>query len=49
MFNSYDMKQFGESLKKIRAKYNLTQKFISEQSGIHIDTLRRIENGLVIH
>lgn len=48
MFNSYDMKRFGEALKKIRNKYNITQKEISEQSGIHIDTLRRIENGFVI-
>ncbi|GAB6108935.1 helix-turn-helix domain-containing protein [Fusibacter bizertensis] len=48
MFASTNFKNFGECIKKIRLNANYTQKHVSELSGIHIDTIRRIENAFVI-
>lgn len=48
MFSSYDFKRFGSELRTKRNKLKLSQKAVSESTGIHQDTLRRIENGLVI-
>lgn len=48
MFNSYDLSRFGNELKKLRNRSKVTQKMVSDATCIHIDTLRRIENGLCI-
>lgn len=48
MFHSYDLKAFGEAIRDIRKNSGYTQKNIREITGINTDTLRKIENGLVI-
>lgn len=48
MLSTIEFKNFGQQIKKIRKSIKLTQKKVSEMSGINEDTLRRIENGLVI-
>lgn len=48
MFSSYDFKQFGDLVKQVRTNLDYSQKEISNLTGIHVDTLRRIENGMVI-
>lgn len=45
MFESYELKRFGETLRKIRTTLSLTQQQVTDRTGIHIDTLRKIENG----
>ncbi|MBU3810500.1 MAG: helix-turn-helix domain-containing protein [Candidatus Niameybacter stercoravium] len=44
----YNLKGFGEALKEIRHKIHLTQKDISMKVSINLETLRKIENGLVL-
>ncbi len=48
MFAALDFKHFGKCVKEIRINAKFTQNYVSELSGINIDTIRRIENGLVI-
>lgn len=48
MFSSYDLKSYGLTLKRIRKQLALTQNNVSEKTQISRDTLRRIENGLVV-
>ena len=48
MFNSYDLSRFGNELNKLINRSKVTQKMVSDATCIHIDTLRRIENGLCI-
>lgn len=48
MFTTYDLKQFGKFLKKLRKLNRFTQSNVKEFTGIHEDTLRKIESGLVI-
>lgn len=45
IFNSTELSNFGNLLSKIRKESKLSQKKVSEICGIHIDTLRKIENG----
>src|SRR5690554_5656475 len=45
---NYNLDLFGEKMKEIRINLNLTQKRISELTGIDSVTIRRIENGKVI-
>lgn len=44
----YNLKGFGEALKEIRHTLHLTQKDISLKVSINLETLRKIENGLVL-
>lgn len=48
MFSSFSFTLFGLELKRIRKNLGLTQVDVSGLSNINCDTLRRIENGLVI-
>lgn len=48
MLLTYDMKSFGYTLRYIRKDQGMTQKYVCTQLGINIDTMRKIENGLVI-
>lgn len=48
MFSSYDLKSYGLTLKRIRKQLAFTQETVSEKTQISRDTLRRIENGLVV-
>jgi len=48
MFASYDMKKLGVTLRTIRESNNLTRQQVSTHLGLHTDTLRKIEYGLVI-
>lgn len=48
MFSSYDFIRFGSELKLRRNRLKLSQKAVSTATGVHQDTLRRIENGRVI-
>ncbi|BEP29729.1 helix-turn-helix domain-containing protein [Helicovermis profundi] len=48
MFSVYNLEYFGDNLRKIRKNNRLTQKQVKNISGINEETLRRIENGLVI-
>jgi transcriptional regulator with XRE-family HTH domain len=48
MFSSYDLNEFGKSLRALRKNNRMTQKDVSAYVGINEDTLRRIENGYVI-
>lgn len=44
----YNLQAFGKEVRKIRTNLELTQKDVCKLSGIHVDTLRKIENGKVI-
>ncbi len=44
----YNLQGFGEEICSIRNSLGLTQKDVCELSGIHIDTLRKIEHGKVM-
>lgn len=44
----YNSKKFGQTMKEIRISQNLTQKKICEKVLINQETLRKIENGIVI-
>lgn len=48
MFVTYDMVNFGKSIKDIRKANNMTQLTVHKKTLIHIDTLRRIENGTTL-
>lgn len=48
MFSSYNMKNYGKELRKIRKFLKLTQTDVSKISGLSEDTLTNLENGLVI-
>ncbi len=48
MFQSYDLQNFGNELRKIRKNCGYTQKDIQRLTGLNTDTLRKIENGHVI-
>lgn len=48
MFESYDLKQFGEKIKKLRTSLGFSQAMVSKDTGINIDTIRKIENGYSI-
>lgn len=45
---TYNLELFGENLRKIREACQLTQASVSILCGVNRDTLRRIEQGLVI-
>jgi transcriptional regulator with XRE-family HTH domain len=47
MFETYDLVNFGERLKKIRTCLGITQKQAADNCGVSIDTLRRIEKGRI--
>lgn len=44
----YDLELFGNRIRKIRNTLGYTQKRVSEDSQVTIETLRKIENGKVI-
>ena len=44
----YNLQAFGEEVRSIRINLGFTQKDVCKLSGIHEDTLRKIENGKVI-
>ncbi len=44
----YDLSSFGKKLIEMRQAIGYSQKRTSELSGVHIETLRKIENGKVI-
>jgi transcriptional regulator with XRE-family HTH domain len=48
MFVSYNMVNFGKSIKDIRKANSMTQLEVHKKTLIHIDTLRRIENGTTV-
>lgn len=48
MFNSYNLADLGLALRDIRNSLRLSQLDVKNKTGINEDTLRKIENGLVI-
>ena len=48
MFESYDLVNFGNHLRRLRKALKLTQKDVESLSGLTADALRRIENGEVV-
>lgn len=48
MFVTYNMVEFGKAIKEIRKSSKLTQLMVQKKTLIHIDTLRRLENGTTI-
>lgn len=48
MFSTYNLCELGKSLKEIREDNRMTQREVSQRTGIHMDTLRKIEHCLVI-
>lgn len=48
MFSSKNLIAFGKELKQIRLSSNLTQAKVKMITGLNEDTIRRIENGLVV-
>lgn len=48
MFESYNMKKLGATLRTIRESNNLTRQQVSTHLGLHTDSLRKIESGSVI-
>lgn len=45
MFETYELKNFGERIRNVRKSLGYNQTEVSVETGIHRDTLRRIENG----
>lgn len=45
MFSTYNMTEFGRALLQARKNARLTQIEVHQQSGVHVDTLRKLENG----
>lgn len=48
MFVTYNLKDFGITIKELRMILKLTQQNVSDKTQIHVDTLRKIENGNAI-
>lgn len=48
MFKSFDMREFGITLRTIRESLNFTRSQVSNYLGLHTDTLRKIESGSVV-
>jgi len=48
LFESFNIKDFGDYAKKLRLGLNLSQGNVARMSGLSVDTLRRIEQGKVI-
>ena len=44
----YNLTGFGLQIKHFRTQQHLTHSQVAKQIGINLDTLRRIENGLVV-
>lgn len=44
----YNLKEFGDTLRRIRSIQHITQKDINNRVSINLETLRKIENGLVL-
>jgi len=44
----YDLKSFGSEIRSIRNSLGLTQDDLSYLANIHVDTIRKIENGKVL-
>ncbi len=44
----YDLKSFGSEIRRIRNSLGLTQDDLSYLASIHVDTIRKIENGKVL-
>ncbi len=43
------LRLMGEKIKTVRLRQNITQKELSEQAGVHLSTLKRIEGGAGAH
>ena len=48
MFSTYDLKSFSKRLKEIRKSCGYTQENVVSGTGLSTETLRKLENGLVI-
>lgn len=48
MFSTYDLKSFSKRLKEIRKSCGYTQENVVSGTGLSSETLRKLENGLVI-
>lgn len=48
MFCTYNLIDFGDEIRKLRKRNGFSQIDVKNYTGINEDTLRRIENGLVI-
>ena len=48
MFSTYDLKAFSKRLKEIRKSLKFTQENVVAGTGLSAETLRKLENGLVI-
>ena len=48
MFSTYDLKSFSKRLKEIRKSCGYTQENVVAGTGLSTETLRKLENGLVI-
>jgi len=48
MFETYDTKEFGAYIKNIRVSLGLSQDKVARQTKLSTETLRKIENGLVV-
>ncbi|MBN2795813.1 MAG: helix-turn-helix transcriptional regulator [Clostridia bacterium] len=48
MFKSYEMREFGIYIRKLRKQLGFTQKNVENQIGVSSETLRKIESGQVI-
>ena len=48
MFYSLQLTSFGKKISTLRKQNKITQLTVSEQTGVNVDTIRRIEQGLVL-
>lgn len=48
MFVSYNLEDFGNELRKIRRSLGFSQSYVQGTVGVNIDTIRKIEGGLVV-
>jgi len=48
MFVSYNLDEFGKELRKIRKSFGFSRAYVQETVGVSIDTIRKIESGLVV-
>jgi len=45
LLETYDLRNFGKKLKRLRVALGYSQLIVSRETGVNIDTLRKIENG----
>jgi len=49
LLETYDLRNFGKKLKRLRVALGYSQLIVSRETGVNIDTLRKIETATRYH